>query len=495
MTDGDLPQGRSAVVDIGSNSVRLVVFHGQTRTPIQIFNERALCGLGRGLRTTGHLNREAVEMTFNTLKRFTLLTRAMGVERIDLLATAAVRDATDGPDFVAEIERRFGLPVTVLGGRDEAQLAAMGVISDWPRATGLMGDLGGGSLDLVALKDGDYGDYSTLPLGIIYLSEACGGDVQAAKGIIDSHLDGLPWLEEAADRTFFPVGGSWRALARVLILITDYPLHIVDNYTLPLDAVLDLAKEVARMGPQDLDAFPTISTRRRASLPLAAQLLRRIVKRARPAQVTFSAHGMREGFYFKALPNDIRKMDPLIRTCVAVAQRDARYQGDGRDLIAFTAPLFADESFEEQRLRVAACHLCDVAWREHPDYRAEQAFHRVLKLSVAGLTHADRARLALILHQRYNGATNLPAAARVMSLVTDEEARHARQVGLALRLGATLSGGVPGLLTRVTLEFTGTTLILRVPEDDSVFASEAVNQRLQSLAKAMKVRGWMSGGG
>ncbi|GAB6051308.1 exopolyphosphatase [Magnetospira thiophila] len=487
----DLPQGRVAVVDIGSNSVRLVVFHGRTRTPIQIFNERALCGLGRGLRTTGRLDPEGVELAFDTLNRFTLLTQAMEVEEVDLLATAAVRDSADGGDFVNEIKRRFNFDVEVLSGEEEAKLAALGVISDWPDASGLMGDVGGGSLDLVALDGGNYGAHGTLPLGSIYLSEACGGDLSAAKGIIDSQLDSLPWLTDARDKTFYPVGGSWRALARAMIMHMDYPLHIVDNFTLPLKGALRLCKKIGRMTPLQLEAFSSVSSRRRTALPLSALLLRRVLKRVQPAKVVFSAHGMREGYYFSRLPDDIRKLDPLIRACVSVVQRDARYGGDGCELITWTAPLFSDETFEQQRLRVAASHLADIAWREHPDYRAEQAFHRVLKLPVAGLSHCDRVRLAMIIFHRYNGDEKMPFSSSVQSLMGEEDGRHAKQVGLALRLGMTLTGSVPGLLLRTSLEFTGQTLILRVPQDDHVFLSEAIGQRLQSLAKVMKVTGWL----
>ncbi|CCQ72855.1 Ppx/GppA family phosphatase [Magnetospira sp. QH-2] len=492
---GVLPQGRVAVVDIGSNSVRLVVFHGRTRTPIQIFNERALCGLGRGLRTTGRLAPDGVEMAFDTLNRFTLLTQAMEVEQVDLLATAAARDAADGADFVNEIKRRFGLDVQVLSGEEEAKLAALGVISDWPHADGLMGDVGGGSLDLVALDEGRYGAHGTLPLGSIYLSEACGDDLSVAKKIIDQNLDDLPWLNSAAGKTYYPVGGSWRALARAMILHTDYPLHIVDNFTLPLDRALDLCKVFTRMGPADLEAFSSVSARRRVALPLSAMLLRRVLKRVKPKQVVFSAHGMREGYYFSRLPEDIKKMDPLIRACMATVQRDARYGGDGHELIDWTAPMFADETVDQQRLRVAASHLADIAWREHPDYRAEQAFHRVLKLPVAGLSHCDRVRLAMIIFHRYNGDVKLSWSSAVQALIGDSEAKHAKQVGLALRLGTTLTGGVPGLLPRTSLEFTGTTLILRVPQDDHVFVSEAVSQRLQAVAKSLKVKGWLVAGG
>ncbi len=154
-----------AVVDIGSNSLRLVVYDGVRRAARIMLNEKVLCGLGRGLSETGRLNQEGVEQARVNLQRFVSLARAIGVSRLDVLATAAVRDADDGREFAAEIERRFGVRVRILAGAEEGRYSALGVLSGIPDAQGFAGDLGGGSVELVPVAKGRAGAGATLPIG------------------------------------------------------------------------------------------------------------------------------------------------------------------------------------------------------------------------------------------------------------------------------------------------------------------------------------------
>ena len=141
-----------AVIDIGSNSVRLVVYEALTRSPTPIFNEKALCGLGRNVLTSGRLADEAVARALASIRRFRVLCTQLNVGELHVLATAAVRDARNGPDFVAECEAICGVPLRLLSGREEATFAALGVVSGTYQPDGIVGDLGGGSLELVDIK-------------------------------------------------------------------------------------------------------------------------------------------------------------------------------------------------------------------------------------------------------------------------------------------------------------------------------------------------------
>ena len=477
---------RVAVIDLGSNSVRLVVFEGGVRTPVPVFNEKVVCGLGRGVPTSGRLNAEGVELALRSLARFVGLARLMDVGCFEVLATAAVREAEDGPDFAAEIERRFGLEVRVLSGEEESRLAALGVVGGLPSADGVMGDLGGGSLDLVMLNRGSIGDLVSLPLGPLWLSEAADGDRARARRIIDEALSSMSWLDEGRGRTFFPVGGAWRTLARISIDQSGHPLHILDGYTLGRRQATDLVGVLAGLGRKTLEGIPGVSSRRLDTLPMAALLLERLLKRVGPERVTFSAYGMREGRYFQTLPPGVRAEEPLVSACADLARRHSRFAVAGEELMAWTAPLFPGEDADRARLRLAACHLSDIAWAEHPDYRATMAYERVLRLPFAGMSHGERVALALSVCFGYDRNPRIEDAARVL---LDEDGREwARIVGLALRLARALSGGVPDLLKRTCLDPGAGQLALVLP-DGGVFESDVIERRLQALARALGVKG------
>jgi len=475
--------GRVAVIDIGSNTVRLVVYDAPRMMPVPMFNEKAQCELARGLDASGVLSPEGVEEAMHSLARFISLSAAMGVDRLDLVATAAVRDATDGTDFIARIKDRFGLEVQVLSGAEEARLSALGVLSGVPQADGLLGDLGGGSLELVALNAGRFGDAVTMPLGHLRLAEAAGNDPEKARKLVRKQLEKLPWLDDFQGRTFYAVGGSWRTIARVFIEQTGYPLHVVDNYTVKTDAALDLLHLISGLSPETTEKIPGVAKRRMATLPFAALSLEAILETAKPRNLVFSGFGMREGQLRKNMPEDLRNLDPLIAGCTSLADRTGRFSISGEEILNWMSPLFPDETPVERRMRLAACLLSDIGWTEHPDYRAEHAFHRALRVPFAGLTHPGRVLLALAVFIRYNGDPDDKLVAPVRSLLDEDQRKRVETIGLALRLAHTLSGSAHGLLAETKFEKKGKKLILDLGKQSEVYLGEAVTRRFNTVAR------------
>lgn len=484
--DRPLDHGRVAVIDIGSSSVRLVVYDTPARLPVPMFNEKADCGLVRGLEKTGRLNEDGVERARAALSRFISLSKAMGVERLELVATAAVRDAADGLQFVEEVEDIFRVRVQVTSGAEEARLAALGLLIGRPEADGLLGDLGGGSLDLVSLDKGHYGDNATVPLGHLRLADASGGSLKKAAKIADKHFDALDWLPKLKGRTFYAVGGSWRTLAKIYIEQTDYPIHVIDAFTMGFSDAKHLAHLIAGLSKNSVEKMPSVPRRRVETLTFAALVMDRILDVARPDKLVFSGFGMREGQMLKGLPPEIRAQDPLIAGCATLAERTGRFSLSGDELSSWMTPLFGEEEPRRARLRLAACLLSDIGWTEHPDYRAEHAFYRVLRLPYAGLSHSDRAFLATAILVRYNGDLDDSFASAVRSLLEEDAQVAAEAIGLALRLAHTISGSAPGLLSRTKLRLAKGLLSLKLPKRDrEVFDSETVARRLRSLGRKL----------
>jgi len=461
------PSKPVGILDIGSNSIRLCVFDSATRVPVPLFNEKEVCCLALGLEHSGRLNPDGIEPALNTVGRFIALSQAMKVTRLDILATAAVRDATDGEAFAQTIRDRFDVQVKILSGREEAHLSAKGVLCGYPDAHGIVCDLGGGSLELVSIDDGgDFGPHVTLPLGLLRLTEASGDDREQASAIIDHHLDKLAWLSLGRNKPLHAVGGAWRSLARISIAFTKHPLTVLDNFTMEVSEALDITHLVSTQSRRSLEKIPGVSRKRLLGLPLAALLLERIITRVDPSRLVFSIYGMREGRFFESLPPTMRSQDPLLSVCRRLADTNSRFPEHGEELMAWMAPLYPDETSHHRRLRQAACLLSDAFWNEHPDYRAEQALLRVLRLPFTGTTHAERAAIAIAVFTRYQGNEENTAFADTVQLLDQGALDWCRQAGTVLRLAHTLTGGAPNILSRTRLTLDGGSLVLTVPADD-----------------------------
>jgi exopolyphosphatase/guanosine-5'-triphosphate,3'-diphosphate pyrophosphatase len=483
-----IPSGlsRCAVVDLGSNSVRLVIYEGQARNPVQIFNEKAVLRLAKGMTKTGRLDEAALQQTETVLRRYAAIARAMGASPFDVLATSAVRDAENGGEFVRLMTQRLPeMRITVLSGEQEAALSAEGVLCGIPGADGVLADLGGGSLELVRLESGRVGQAATIPVGVIRLADRSGGDLLKARAIMTAELERTPFISEAAGRDLYLSGGAFRALARIHIAQTGYPLNMVHHYTIGRDEARDLAGVVSEAGRKLIERMPGVPRRRIEDLPYAAVILRRLLRASGVSRVVFSANGLREGWFARLMPPEIREEDPLLAAGRDLTRGTMRDTSLPPELIAWTNPLFPGESGPQRRLREAACWLSDIGSHEHPEYRAEQAFLRVLRQAGIGLDHHARAFLALTMALRYEAPPDASFLAPARILLDMHTTRRAETLGVALRLAYTLSAGTPQLLAGTSLTIAPDRLILGLSEASGVFVGDAVLRRLERLAQML----------
>ncbi|MFP4004456.1 MAG: hypothetical protein ACLFV8_11820 [Alphaproteobacteria bacterium] len=484
MTSNNAP---FAVIDIGSNSVRMVIYSMKGRFPVPMVNDKVMCGLGRGLTRTGNLHAEGMDRALGALRRFRAVGRAMGVRRTRAVATAAVRDAENGPEFVAEARRVSGFTVEVLSGEAEAALAARGVLFGIPDADGVAGDLGGGSLELVSVEGGAPGRSVTLPVGPLRLMDRFGRKMNKAANYLDRVFEETEWLSENRGEPLYAVGGIWRSFARVVMAEDDYPLTVLHQFHVRTKDIFSYTEFLTRQSPSSLARIPALSSRRADALPYGALILDRLVRRAKLSGLIVSAYGLREGLVMEETGRG-GPADPLLDA--ARDWRDARSRTPQMvdELAEFIRVLPWPDDPSHERLRLASCLFSDIGWQAHPDYRGLDSFNAVLTAPIAGLSHAQRVFLALALWHRYGGgASNVPDRRAVSRLLVEEEREHARQLGLALRLAYRLSGAARGVLPRVHLAPAGGSLILRLPGDLRDFAGEGVDKRLGALAGAMNL--------
>jgi len=472
--------GRVGIVDIGSNSIRLVIYDGPARIPSILFNEKIMAGLGRNLARDGALAPEAIDRAVAALARFRLLAEQMAVASLRTVATAAVRDATNGAEFLTRLAA-IDLDVELLSGEEEAAMAGYGVLAGIPNADGLVGDLGGGSLELARVSNGAVHERASFPLGVLRLTALHEKGRGALDRAVDKALEKAGWGDIPTGLPFYLVGGSWRALARLDMHLTDYPLPIIHHYRMAAEEAQRLVRVLAHIDNKRLREVIGVTASRIPNLPIAAALLAALVRRLNTSGMVVSAYGLREGLLHRSLPPDIRAQDPLICAAREEGIRQGRFAEHGDLLDSWIAPLFVDEGPEERRLRHAACLLADVGWRAHPEFRAERGLDTALHGNWVGVDARGRAMIGRALYTSFGGRGALEIVGRLCS---HDESEQADRWGLAMRLGQRLSGGVAEALAESRLSIDGDAVVLHLDREDTALYGESVERRLKALAAA-----------
>ena len=483
---GPLPGMPVAIVDIGSNSVRLVAYESHSRAPTPTFNEKALCGLGRGVATSGLLPEDGVAKALAALQRFRVLCDTMRISDVRSIATAAVRDAANGPLFLALAEQAIGCKIELLSGQQEARLSALGVVSSIYEADGLVGDLGGGSLELTEIKNGGAGAGLTLPLGSLSLMDLSERSPKKAARIVRETLSNVKLLQLLPGRAFYAVGGTWRALARLHMRQRQYPMNVMHNYVIPSRDALEFARLVERIEADALMEIESISSARRPLLAYGAAVLEEIIRQANPKEIVISVLGVREGLLYSKLPVETQAEDPLIISAREFNRLRSRAPAHGEELFEWTSRLFAtthlEEDDEDRRLRHAACLLSDISWRAHPDYRGAQAYDLVANAAFIGVDHPSRAFLALAAAYRHLSNEDF-VTPQSRSLVSARQLDRARIIGAAMRVAYNISAAMPGVLPRAPMVLDKGHVVLTLPAELAPLSSERLQSRMRQFAR------------
>jgi exopolyphosphatase/guanosine-5'-triphosphate,3'-diphosphate pyrophosphatase len=469
----------------------MVVYEGLTRAPTPLYQEKAMCALGKYLNSTRRLNEVGVSLALAALSRYMKIAEICGVARRDIhpFATAAVRWADDGASFLAQAEAACGCKILVIDSVEEAELAGAGVLAGFLAPAGVVGDLGGSSLELVRLADRRFSEAVSLRIGGLSLSEQVAGGKAEAISIIDAALSPLGWLAERKGEIFYAIGGTWRTLAKLHMRQVDYPITAVHGYCLEPKRALHVTGRYANTAPAALKRMEGITPGREETLPFGALILNAIIRKMQPSSIVFSAFGVREGWLYRMMSEAERARDPLLSACEDVARRRARSPGNGKDLIAWTASLFQipgpEETIRETRLREAACLLSDVGWRAHPDYRGEQSAALIAQSAFVGLDSRDRAFLALCVYHRHERKVSGELAPKLAELIRGRGEKRALLIGLAVRLAQAIAAGMAGVLPRTSLFYEEDALVLKLPSDLAMLDGAVLRRRLKALAREL----------
>lgn len=474
-----------AIIDIGSNSIRLVVFDVSRRIPTPVFHDKVTCVLASGLYQSGKLKEQNMKKALDNLTRFSALVEAMQVDRVILLATAAVREASNGKSFAKQIESIFKHPVSIISGEEEARLSAFGVMSCIHDADGIVGDLGGGSLELAEICHHRLFNTITLPLGHKRLPDMAKGSIKDAQDVVDNYLKSIPWLKELRGREFYAVGGQWRRLALQHMKKIHYPVNVVHHYSVTPDELLGFFEGKPYKTPKNL--ANKSGKNQSNSILSAALVMQGILKIAKPSLVVFSGTSLREGCLYDLIHGGNNHFDPLIADCMDIAEQTGRFNGFERDLMQWLRPVIGYDLDYSQRLCQAAGLLWHFCASEHTDFRANIAFDRILYLPIVGADHPSRVFLALTLFARYAGHLKDPMLKPFLEYLIPEDTQRAKTLGLALRLAHTISAGVPSVLKQTHLLIEEKKLTLVANHDIKLITGDTVIKHLKDLAESLSI--------
>lgn len=465
---------KRAIIDIGSNTVRLVIYNGPSRAPVVLLNEKISAKLGKDLGKDGSLSEKAMHTALSALARFAELLKLMGIEDIDCVATAASRDASNGPEFLAAVHN-LGLNPRLLTGEQEAQASAIGVMAAFPGAHGTVGDLGGGSLELVSIDNGVCRGGITLPYGTLRLADMRAvGDDRFAKTVRDG-LAKAGWVG-GAGLPLYIVGGSWRALALQTMQEIAWPLDDPHDFELSPQDALRMCRQFEKGKLERPD--PRISSSRVGTVPDAAALLGQLVERINPSRIIFSSWGLREGLLFARLDPQVRAEDPMLAGVSEFVSSAHVSPAHAEDVLRWTAPACHDVP-QDGNLRLAATMLALAAMRTEPNMRADQAMGWALRKRWIGLNGRGRAMMAMTVFAN-SGLSEVPAS--LSRLAPAEDLHEAVGWGLAVRLCRRLTGCADQALKHTGLRRDGNELILILDEPMKALYSNSVGKDLRQLA-------------
>lgn len=480
----NLHQHSYAVIDIGSNSVRMVVYHAPARVPVPLFNEKYYCALGKGLANTGFLSAESMALAKQAVARFTVMAKRLAVSELNIIATAAVRDARNGAHFVRDLEMSLGIDIDIISGEREAELAAKGALASIYKPVGITADMGGGSIELAYINCDHIEKQSSFELGTLRLVDDSNNNPHVMHDLIRREINQVEWLAEVGAKTIYAIGGSFRSIAKMHMKKTNYPLPILHEYRLSRKTIESMARSLKSLSTEQIALLPGVPDERAITILPAVLMLHQIMQTAHADQVVFSVTGIREGLIYDQLSPDLQEQDPLIASAYDLASLAGRKGAYAKELFDWMKPLFKREAQTHQRLRMALCVLSELAWTVDPNFRSEWAFLRVVQSAMKGMNHRERVTLATALYHRYQNKWKLDRPE--VKLLDEYDKLWARCVGMAANLAFHLSGGKHGNLHHARLVVEGNAVSLKLDDEASPLRTDTVEKRLEGLGSTFK---------
>ncbi len=480
---------KEAIIDLGSNSIRMLIYDNLLNSQIPVFNEKAICELGKNLDKTGKLDPKGSDFALSVLQRFKRILSNLKVKKFKIIGTAAIREATDSKLFVAKVQKILKKKVEVLTGIQEAENSALGVIIGFQRVNGVVVDLGGGSLELARVEKNIIYEKVSLPLGVLRLFNQPKRNKDKINSIISFYLNKIEWLRKGKTKNLYLCGGTWRTLLNAHIFKTNYPLSILHQYKLPAIEALKFSNRLSSVKLIKLEKLVGVTKSRTNYIPIGSYILSSLIKICDPSNILCSVSGVREGSLINKAYLNILKKDSLNRSVHFIALKKGDFGENYIKLYNFLKKIFPnkDENFPI-RLLLPACSLSNFDWGLGTYQRAELVFHEVINSPILKLSHNDRIKLGLVSFWRHCSTKYYPDL-EFLKLLSNSEITACRRIGAALRFASSISVISSIFYEKIKIYVANEkTLILKVPKKYSQVISYQVQKRLKSLAEEMNLK-------
>ena len=480
---------KEAIIDLGSNSIRMLIYDNLLNSQIPVFNEKAICELGKNLDKTGKLDPKGSDFALSVLQRFKRILSNLKVKKFKIIGTAAIREATDSKLFVAKVEKILKKKVEVLTGIEEAENSALGVIIGFQRVNGVVVDLGGGSLEIARVEKNIIYEKISLPLGVLRLFNQPKRNKDKINSIISFYLNKIEWLRKGKTKNLYLCGGTWRTLLNAHIFKTNYPLSILHQYKLPAIEALKFSNRLSSVKLIKSEKLVGVTKSRTNYIPIGSYILSSLIKICDPSNILCSVSGVREGSLINKAYLNILKKDSLNRSVHFIALKKGDFGENYIKLYNFLKKIFPnkDENFPI-RLLLPACSLSNFDWGLGTYQRAELVFHEVINSPILKLSHNDRIKLGLVSFWRHCSTKYYPDL-EFLKLLSNSEITACRRIGAALRFASSISVISSIFYEKIKIYVANEkTLILKVPKKYSQVISNQVQKRLKSLAEEMNLK-------
>ena len=478
-----------SIIDIGSNSIRLVAYDKINRVPRMIYTEKVFCSLAKNLDIDNSIPKKNYKKTINAIKRFYKISLDIKSSELFIFATAAIREADNGFILKNEIENITNREMIILSENDEVKLSTQGLISSFPSANGIMADLGGGSLELSLLENGKLKKFTSLKIGVVRLLNEFSKNKNKCLINILKKLNQVKWLDKFKKTNFYAIGGSFRSLANVNIWNNKYPLSIVQGYAINSIEIKKLLNLSSTIKAKTIKLIPEIENERIKTIPVASIILDNLIKKIDPKKMIFCSQGLREGFLYSLLDKKTKKIDPLIFTAKKMAKNFNNSFFDGESIFKWLSPIFVNENENFKRLRLAASYLSELSyWHNFKDMESDYALNTVLYYPFLSLTHEQRIFLGLTIYTACGGKINRPNILKYIKLLKKDAINAACILGNGIKLAYTVSGGLYRNLHDYSLSVSNNEIFLITSDKKIIKTSTKIRRTLKKISKLIKIK-------
>ncbi|MEG1710471.1 MAG: Ppx/GppA family phosphatase [Clostridia bacterium] len=469
---------RVALIDMGSNTIRLVVYDVHEGGYYTLVDEmREAVRLGE-TEKDGSLKQTRVLQALNTLKTYKKQCAVDKVDKILAVATAAVRQARNQKAFLSEVYNVTGIKLRVLSETEEATYVYQGVINSMDIPKGLIMEIGGGSTKFVYYNRRNILQIAIFPFGALTLTERFTNEESTPETIAENierffaeQLESLPWLKELdPDTQLIGVGGSFRNLARIVRRVNNYPLDMVHNYHMERNELVRVYEKMRALNFDKKMKIKGISAVRADVLPSALAAMKAFVDYCGFETIVTSSCGLREGFMFNyAVPLTIEKpiSDVLGHSLLTYVEFSGENKMHCEQVFFLCIQLFKQlrvlHKFPRSYIKILRCtsFMIDIGKRFKYYQNQKHASYMILNSNIYGITHHDLVMAALITDMYPSGEVNKHDWVNYSCILTDEDVEIAKKLSVIFKLAKSFDKSGSNAITEINCDVLGDSVIMK----------------------------------